>query len=433
MKTDWHESIRRHISGASTEEESDTLQEAMKQDQDLRHLYLDYINLDLALEAKADAMNELPEAESVIDLNHERRHSNTRWQPIAIAAALILMFATLAGLYLPSRGEPVAQIKSAHRTTDFSAGELLRPGQRFAISQGRVKISFESGAILAVEAPADLKILGPNSARLKHGRVTVRVPGKIKGFILHTPQQRVTDLGTSFGVNVDTAGKASISVFEGEIEIGDDRRLLAGKSVTLATSDEAPREIPYTEENYAETWQISFGIEALKGKVRLAAPSERPIPGQVEDSEALLLFPERENVTLAQGYLVDAVDPGLHRRPFRKSVKQLNEATRADSFLLQYNPVRSEDATEHKFFEGELHFDRPIVALILQKDLLDASDTALALPGIDFDGIFRRGINTADEVTLSSNRRTLHITFDLLNGVDQIRVLVASAHNQKSQ
>lgn len=75
------------------------------------------------------------------------------------------------------------------------------------------------------------------------------------------------------------------------------------------------------------------------------------------------------------------------------------------------------------------HFDRPIVALILQKDLLDSSDAQLALPASDFHNIFLRGINDADVVDLSSDRRVLRVALDMKNGVDQIRVLVAADNN----
>ena len=84
-------------------------------------------------------------------------------------------------------------------------------------------------------------------------------------------------------------------------------------------------------------------------------------------------------------------------------------------------------------FQGELHFDRPIVALILQKDLLDSSDAQLALPETDFRDIFRRGINDADVVTLSPDRRVLRVALNVKNGVDQIRVLVATDNNLETQ
>ncbi len=104
-----------------------------------------------------------------------------------------------------------------------------------------------------------------------------------------------------------------------------------------------------------------------------------------------------------------------------------------DSFLLQFNPVRDENVLVKQKFQGELHFDRPIVALILQKHLWDAFDTLLALPSTSFHNIFRRGINDADVVTLSPDRRVLRVALNVKNGVDQIHVLVATDNNRPSQ
>jgi hypothetical protein len=64
---------------------------------------------------------------------------------------------------------------------------------------------------------------------------------------------------------------------------------------------------------------------------------------------------------------------------------------------------------------------------------LDSSDAELALPTTDFRNIFRRGINDADVVALSPDRRVLRVALNVKNGVDQIRVLVAADNDLKSQ
>ena len=357
-----------------------------------------------------------------------------KWAPwwIATAAVVALCF------FLPSQpdtnhGDVVATVQNARKVQEISAGDQLRSGQVLKLDDGRVKINFRSGARLAIQAPAELKLLGPNSAQLRHGVATVRVPGEIKGFVLVTPHQRVTDLGTSFGVDVDTRGDTAISVFEGEIELEDHRRLVGGQTVALAATDETVHEIPYAIDQFLDTWQVSFGVEQLVGDVRVASPSERHSPGLVEDSDSLLLFPEREDAILKYGFVVDGMAPGTYRRPFRKHTVKLTEDVRVDSFLLQYNPGHDDDVSMNQKFQGELHFDRPIIALILQKDLLDSSDAKVALPATDFRNIFRRGINDADVVTLSSDRRVLRVALNVKDGVDQIRVLVAADNNLESQ
>jgi hypothetical protein len=244
-----------------------------------------------------------------------------------------------------------------------------------------------------------------------------------------TPHQRVTDLGTSFGVDVDTTGDTAISVFEGEIELEDHRRLVGGQTVALTATEKSPREIPYALSQFLDTWRVSFGVEQLIGDVRVASPDERHSPGLARDSDSLLLFPEREDALLEHGYVVDGMEPGTYRRPFRKHTVKLTKDVRVDSFLLQYNPGHDDGVSMNQEFQGELHFDRPIVALILQKDLLDSSDAQLALPESDFRDIFRRGINTDDVIALSPDRRVLHVALNVSDGVDQIRVLVSSNDN----
>lgn len=351
---------------------------------------------------------------------------------MAAVAASVALLVYLPILFDTKTSQPVATIQNVRGTQGLSAGDKLIAGQIVNPGDGRVKINFESGAKLALESPVELEILGPNSARLSRGVATVRVPGEIKGFVLVTPHERVTDLGTSFGVDVDHNGGTSISVLEGEIELGDRQRLSGGQTVTVEAAGQPPREMPYAIDQFLDTWQVSFGVEDLVGDVRVATPAERHSPGQIEDNDSLLLFPERESVVLSRGYRVDASEPGTYRRPFRRHIVELADDVRVDSFLLQYNPVRDE-VSEAKQFQGELHFDRPIVALIMQKDMLDDSDRLLALPEIDFRNIFRRGLNDADVVTLSENRHVMEISADIKNGVDQIRVLVASDNNSISQ
>ena len=357
-----------------------------------------------------------------------------KWTPWwLVTAAVIALF-----VFLPTQRDTdvrdvIATVQNARNVKDISTGDALRTGQVLRLVDGRVKINFQSGARLAVQAPAELKLLGPNSAQLQHGVATVRVPGEIKGFLLVTPHQRVTDLGTSFGVDVDTTGNTAISVFEGEIELEHQRRLVGGQAVALTAANETAHEVPYEIGQFLNTWQVSFGVEQLIGDVRVASPSERHSPGLVEDSGSLLLFPEREDVLLRHGYVVDGIEPGTYQRPFRKRTVKLTEDLRVDSFLLQYNPVRGYSGAMNQKFQGELHFDRPIVALILQSELLDSSDANLTLPATDFGNAFRRGINDADVVALSPDRRVLRVTLNVKNGVDQIRVLVANDNNLKSQ
>jgi len=56
MKSHWHETIQQYVDGQSSAEETVALFNGLNEDADLRALYLDYMNLDMALGAMADAV-----------------------------------------------------------------------------------------------------------------------------------------------------------------------------------------------------------------------------------------------------------------------------------------------------------------------------------------------------------------------------------------
>ena len=57
MKSHWHEQIQRYVNGLASPAEAAALQAALNQDAELRALYLDYMNLDVALSAAAEMIS----------------------------------------------------------------------------------------------------------------------------------------------------------------------------------------------------------------------------------------------------------------------------------------------------------------------------------------------------------------------------------------
>jgi anti-sigma factor RsiW len=93
MNTDWHDLIQRYIAGLTTDEESAFLQEALKRDDALARLYLRYMNLDVALEARAS----LEDAAHGVVTTHPMPAANTQWPrwvswgPLAAVAACVAL------------------------------------------------------------------------------------------------------------------------------------------------------------------------------------------------------------------------------------------------------------------------------------------------------------------------------------------------------
>jgi ferric-dicitrate binding protein FerR (iron transport regulator) len=98
-----------------------------------------------------------------------------------------------------------------------AAGDL-GPGKVLRIARGLAEFRFASGAHIVLEGPASLELVSSTSVRLGSGKAAVRVPEAARGFTVFSPQGRVVDLGTEFGVSVAADGSTELVVFEGEIE-----------------------------------------------------------------------------------------------------------------------------------------------------------------------------------------------------------------------
>jgi hypothetical protein len=103
-----------------------------------------------------------------------------------------------------------------------------------------------------VQGPAELELIGTTRAKLKKGKVRVHITDpRGRGFIVETPREEVTDLGTEFGVAVAGDSDTNVVVFEGAVNLaylsempqGASRkeRLVQGEGLSINPSGAAQR------------------------------------------------------------------------------------------------------------------------------------------------------------------------------------------------
>ncbi|MBI1372283.1 MAG: hypothetical protein GC159_05920 [Phycisphaera sp.] len=195
------------------------------------------------------------------------------YSPYAAAAVLLLVAGIAASLLWRADSNPTQPATTQSRTvtvtlTDargavWGAGSLdadtgvgpIDAGTPLTLDAGVAEIVLDSGAVVKLAGPTELTVTGANSARLSRGRVVAFVPESAHGFCVDTPDMRVTDLGTRFGVRVDPAGASDVQVFEGHVHVRGgpaaaaiDRELAVGQGLrtdggkvedTVATSEQA--------------------------------------------------------------------------------------------------------------------------------------------------------------------------------------------------
>lgn len=99
MKNHWHEQIQRYVNGQSSAEEAAALRAALSNDAELRALYLDYMNLDVALGAAAElAASAESGADKTVDFPQAPAPSSLRygrWLAGITACAAVVLLAVL--------------------------------------------------------------------------------------------------------------------------------------------------------------------------------------------------------------------------------------------------------------------------------------------------------------------------------------------------
>ncbi len=120
-------------------------------------------------------------------------------------------------------------------------GAPLEPG-RLRLLSGLAQIVFYNGARVVIEGPADLRLVSSSEAVCTAGKLTAEVPPQARGFRVTSPGMEVTDLGTSFGLNVE-GGRTEVHVFAGLVEFrpggATNRPLTEGRAAVVDGSSGA--------------------------------------------------------------------------------------------------------------------------------------------------------------------------------------------------
>jgi hypothetical protein len=235
MTDETRDLLARALAGDLSPEESDRLLEICRRDDEVRRefgrlaiterlLRATYAETDpetAALEVRQRISPPIPfQTERVVDqIARDSWWAKARprlaW---AASIALLLGSATWATM----RYRNVATIVRSESATWSGAvqeiGHGFRQGQSVSLQRGLVELKFSHGANVVVEGPAEFEIRSNTEAFLHRGRVVARVPEKARGFVIDSPQGRLVDLGTEFGVAVSDTGETEVHVLDGRVD-----------------------------------------------------------------------------------------------------------------------------------------------------------------------------------------------------------------------
>lgn len=344
-----------------------------------------------------------------------------------LAAAAVLAVAALPFLATKREVATLVRMDSEGKVLSRTS---VKEGSKFDEKDGFLRFDFGNGAIVAVEAPAKLVVSSGTEIKLESGKLNAWCPEPAHGFKVRTASADLTDLGTSFGVSASADGQSNFVVLDGSVEVekgAQKIRLEQGSAAISSIRKEALTEVAFDASAFKDTWRLASGILSTSGSVIPVSPDIPEKVALMEDSEHVLVIPERRQVVVDRTLKAEITGPGSFPGTFDRMPGPFQPAPgkKMRSILLRYDPVGASAKDEFIRLEGEVTFDRPVVAIACHFNSLRDSDPLFATVLWDhtYRGIeIEQDNGKPDTVTLSEDRRTVKILFYAGAATDEVRV-----------
>lgn len=383
-----------------------------------------------------------------------------RLGPVLLALAACLAFALI--LFQPfapqSASSSLAQLDYASQST-YGTGEIPSatgefPPGTYHLRTGVIRFETRGNARVTVQAPARFELVNANLIYLHYGKIAAWMLSDEASLTIRSGEYEITDLGTSFGLNIQPNQPALVSVFDGAVTVNKANRtgpalqLTQGKSATRASPASTWETTAFTTTPFADLWPLALGINDSSSLVRFVEPGPLLQPlRDYQDDTRLFLIPEAQHVVLNSLLRLNLKGPDKKWPLDGIARGHIEAGTRVSSYLLMFNPV-SESSTQVTHLSGSITFARPILGVICGEHLLAESDQIVGLPGTlygeqhipgqNFRSLQTRRLEANDqyqsedvflphdELSISADGRTLHFAIHVRQAWEQFRVLVAA-------
>jgi hypothetical protein len=280
--------------GSATDGQARALNELLRNDAGARDAYILRLEVHSRLASDTDLFAAVESAPSVarggktvmsfqnvVSPQNPAGQSSRRIWAIALAACIALLAAAVLGLRLARPAERSLRTSKAvavlNRTADAQwngreeiprLGAPLEPGW-LRLEAGLAQVVFYSGARVVVEGPTELRLISQNEAALRQGRIVVEVPPEASGFRVDTPHTAVTDLGTSFGLEVKDR-RTELHLFKGKVKLrsgaGAADQTLQEGSGALMENGRTPRPIAANPAAFASLFDLQARSVAAEAR-----------------------------------------------------------------------------------------------------------------------------------------------------------------------
>lgn len=268
-KEELAELISRYFDGGLDEGGLTRLESELKESGESRRIYWEIAEIHGLLD-EAAGEGQGVEAGKILDGPSGRRYGWGRgigWAAAAVVALLLVVWWQGRGVG-PVQKMVVATMEDGRGTLQFMEAGFFEVG-----AAKSVELIFRGGARVAIEGAAQLELISDDRMRLIRGKIGVEVPKGSEGFTVDTPDGRVVDFGTRFGLEVGSHGVAKAEVFEGRIDVmlGEETHRMEGRAslwlddegrgAVVSGADERAFPMPRSELG----WSIAGGFDGGNG------------------------------------------------------------------------------------------------------------------------------------------------------------------------
>ena len=236
--------INQLINGSIIEEDFSRLQNVLLHDSDARQLYYDLLGLDILLAEHYEVPDYIAVHSQTIDNSWALRRAKRGMLTWSLAGAAAILMITLGSLFLFKAAPHEITIAASEDSHFKINGEvpsdvLLKADDMLKLDHGVVSLALGPYVEACVDGPARLRLLNEQGhIELLSGNAFFQISPGGHDFEVHTRVGIIRDIGTKFGVKVQSGGKVEVHVTDGAVEI-----------------DREGSEIPYrVDANHAVKW-----------------------------------------------------------------------------------------------------------------------------------------------------------------------------------
>jgi len=450
------------IEGRIEINDAERLKQRLAKDDKARLTYIEY--LDLYSEILKDVGHqrhacESLSAKSFSESLHRRSRVIALAATVSACSVVVLLFGLIFWNLMSSRDDLLTESANVTPQEEFIViGDQVGrqtpvvTGQQIEVGPEIRKFHLHNGIRCTVQGPAQLRFLSQSVLVLNHGVFVAHVPENAIGFRVQTPHVNVVDLGTTFGVAIESDGHSEVHVFEGTVSTGaasstsEEPRTLLKAGQTFRRTREGNSEVVHElqTDRFGSGLHQLYGIQQLAGEIQVLAvapPSSRP--GKLVSDSAILLIPEKEDVELMQDLKIIPPTLGVLSKAEECIESVLPSGTQCSSVLL-HSQFQSRGAP----LAGTIRFDQPILGLVISTEGLFESDPFFARSDMEYPQWsevvekklsrgslvgFMGGTDRGDVIHVHEDQRTLSVKLIAGNGnLDQIRVLLKSPDSPES-